>query len=62
MSLPVPTPEPAARTQPGADEVRRLLAAHVPLSLLMDLADPDGPPSGELFTAEPGSCDWLPGS
>ncbi|MGL4172823.1 MAG: hypothetical protein ACRCTR_01930 [Actinomycetota bacterium] len=32
--------------------VSRLLAAHIPLSLLMDLASPTGPASGEIFTME----------
>ena len=36
-----------------------LLAAHVPLSLLLDLADPDGPRSTDLLTAEPGTAEWL---
>ena len=37
-----------------------LLAAHVPLSLLLDLADPCGPDSRDVFATEPGSADWLP--
>ena len=37
-----------------------LLAAHVPLTLLLDLADPFGPHSSDVFDAEPGSSDWLP--
>jgi hypothetical protein len=30
-----------------------LLAHHVPLSLLLDLADPEGPSSSEIFYREP---------
>lgn len=49
---------PAPRLQ--AEEVlSSLLAAHVPLSLLLDLADPHGPHSSELLRREPGSADWL---
>jgi hypothetical protein len=33
-----------------------LLAHHVPLSLLLDLADPDGPSSSEIFRREPPAC------
>jgi hypothetical protein len=39
------TPQGAARTW-------SLLRAGVPLSLLCDLADPEGPPSREIYTAE----------
>ncbi len=38
-----------------------LLAAGVPLTLLLDIADSEGPHSGERFTAEGGDADWLPG-
>lgn len=37
-----------------------LLAAHVPLSLLMDLASPRGPRSDEVLAREGGQADWLP--
>lgn len=40
--------------------VTDLLAAHVPLSLLLDLADPAGPHSSELLREEPETADWLP--
>jgi len=36
-----------------------LLAAHVPLSLLLDLADPHGPRSRDLLQAEGGEAGWL---
>lgn len=45
-----------------ADRTGALLAAHVPLSLLLDLADVYGPHSGDLFTVERGLLDWLPPS
>ena len=37
---------------PGTARAWSLLRAGVPLSLLCDLADPDGPPSREIYTAE----------
>lgn len=42
-----------------ASRTEALLAAHVPLSLLLDLADPLGPDSAGLFAAETGSVDWV---
>lgn len=41
------------------DRTRALLEAHVPLSLLLDLADPAGPDSAGHFTAEPADLSWL---
>ncbi len=38
--------------EPTDDEIMDLLAEHVPLSLLMDLALPAGPPSSEVLQAE----------
>lgn len=54
---PAPLPSPA----PACPHTRAesLLAAHVPLSLLLDLVDPSGPHSLDLMTAEPGTADWL---
>lgn len=44
-------------------ELRRrtcdLLREHVPLQLLLDLADPHGPDSAQRYTAEGGDADWL---
>jgi hypothetical protein len=62
---PRPTdPDPLPSGVPAPDELARrttaLLAAHVPLSLLLDLADPAGPRSDELLRTEPGAADWLP--
>ncbi|TAL26299.1 MAG: hypothetical protein EPN99_00475 [Frankiales bacterium] len=36
-----------------------LLAAGVPLTLLIDLGDADGPHSAQRYAAEGGSADWL---
>lgn len=36
-----------------------LLALGVPVSLLMDMADPQGPRSQEVFRTEGGSAAWL---
>lgn len=47
------------RRRPGGQTPAALLAAHVPLSLLLDLADPTGPHSRDLLAEEPGSADWL---
>ena len=38
--------------EPTDDEIMELLAEHVPLSLLMDLALPAGPASSEVLRAE----------
>ncbi len=60
----VPPDLPAARREPEHGGARgrpaqALLAAHVPLSLLLDLAQPGGPRSAELLTGEPGDTAWL---
>lgn len=39
-------------TSPGTARAWSLLRAGVPLSLLCDLAEPDGPASREIYTAE----------
>jgi hypothetical protein len=36
-----------------------LLAAGVPLSLLFDLADPDGPPSADMMSSESNGHDLI---
>ncbi len=41
------------------DRTRALLEAHVPLSLLLDLADPAGPDSAGHFVAETADLSWL---
>lgn len=39
--------------------VMDLLELHVPLSLLLDLADPHGPASSEIFLTEAGDTSWV---
>lgn len=43
--------QPSADVTP-TDQVKELLQEHVPLSLIMDLTVPDGPPSREILDAE----------
>ncbi|MFB9378565.1 hypothetical protein ACFFKU_07020 [Kineococcus gynurae] len=45
MTAPDPTPT-------AAQPVRDMLSEHIPLSLIMDLAAPDGPHSAELLASE----------
>lgn len=42
------------------DSVMGALRSHVPLTLLMDLTNPQGPDSIEISEAEGGDADWLP--
>ena len=37
-----------------------LMAGGVPITLIMDLADPEHLPSRSIMTHEGGSADWLP--
>ena len=43
----------------GATSVMTLLNHHVPLSLLCDLLDPDGPGSAEILAVETGRTDLV---
>ncbi|MCW2713136.1 MAG: hypothetical protein JWN88_183 [Frankiales bacterium] len=54
-----PPDQPTLGRADLVDRTRALLQAHVPLSLLLDLADPAGPDSVSHFTAEPGDLSWL---
>ena len=54
-----PAPGAAAARDAGAARTAALLAAHVPLSLLLDLADPAGPHSRDLLRDEPACTRWL---
>ena len=45
---------PAPRTPGWADRPLELLRSGIPLSLLLDLADPLGPPSEQIFGEECG--------
>lgn len=61
----VPAPGPALRARLRdadalATRTQALLASHVPLTLLLDLADPGGPHSADLMWNEAGAADWLP--
>lgn len=57
----VPAPRQGRRPDAAwlARRTRALLASHVPLTLLLDLADPLGPDSRSLLVDEPGAVDWL---
>lgn len=45
---------------PESDEqVMDSLRSHVPITLLMDLANPEGPHSAEIAEKEGGDADWL---
>lgn len=52
-------PDAVLDTDAG-DSVMTALRSHVPLTLLMDLTDPQGPHSAEISEAEGGEADWLP--
>ena len=59
-----PDAEPAGETDvtdEGDARVMGLLSEHVPLSLLVDLADPEGPASDEILQAEgkPEDAWWV---
>ncbi len=59
LRLPAPRYGSGAEQDALAGRTEAMLAAHVPLTLLLDLADPDGPHSDDLLHDEPGSSDWL---
>jgi hypothetical protein len=44
---------------PDDDGVMALLGAGIPLSLLMDLVDAEGPQSRDLIDHEVGDSEWL---
>ncbi len=53
---------PAQRaSDAGGDGPLGLLAAGIPLTLLLDLADPAGPDSQAICTSEGGDISWLLG-
>jgi hypothetical protein len=39
-----------------------VLKSHVPLTLLMDLGNAEGPDSARIAQVEGGDADWLPGT
>lgn len=57
--LDVPTTRPALDLQVLVRRTSDLLAAGVPLTLLIDLGDADGPHSSQRYVTEGGSADWL---
>jgi hypothetical protein len=55
----IPTDQASPVQEQLVDRTRALLQAHVPLSLLLDLADPSGPDSAGHFVEEPADLSWL---
>ncbi len=57
----VPEGDPTGAAEP-TEEVMDLLAEHVPLALLLDLAIPEGPASADLLQSEgmPDDAWWEP--
>jgi hypothetical protein len=55
--------EPQTSTA-GDDQGRTMevLKSHVPLTLLMDLGNAEGPDSARIAQVEGGDADWLPGT
>ncbi len=54
-----PTIEPYRTQEQLVSRTRALLSAGVPLTLLLDLADPAGPDSAGHFDNEPADLSWL---
>jgi hypothetical protein len=58
-----PRAEPVSRSQVDlpllARRVSALLEAGVPLTLLIDLSDPSGPRSHDVYASEVADMDWL---
>ena len=53
------TPYPPLDVEPLVRRTEALLRAGIPLSLLLDLAEPGGPRSREVYATEPGDSEWL---
>lgn len=56
---PVPGPRPTLDVAVLVRRTSGLLAAGVPLTLLLDLAEEDGPRSQHWYAEEPAELDWL---
>ena len=56
----VPQPRHAVDVSVLVRRTQELLAAGVPLTLLLDLAEPTGPHSAERFSAEQADLSWVP--
>lgn len=59
-ALALPDPRPAVDVAVLVRRTQELLAAGVPLTLLLDLADESGPRSHVRYTAEGGDLSWVP--
>lgn len=66
MTTPTLSPAVLPATQRRAADVSALVArtqalldGRVPLSLLLDLADPQGPRSAALYQDEAADCGWV---
>ena len=57
--LDVPAPRQVLDLQVLVRRTSDLLAAGVPLTLLLDLGAADGPHSSQRYATEGGSADWL---
>ena len=55
----VPVPRPQVDLPLLAARVPAMLEAGVPLTLLIDLAEPAGPRSRDLYAAEQEDASWL---
>ena len=53
------SPRPQVDLPLLARRASRLLAAGVPLTLLIDLSDPAGPRSHDMYESEQADLDWL---
>ncbi len=51
-------PEPQAGDEALARRTQQMLREHVPLTLLLDLADQAAPESQRFYQAEGGSAEW----
>ena len=61
LALPtLPAPRPALDVAVLVRRTQDLLAAGVPLTLLLDLGEATGPHSEERYTAEPADVSWVP--
>ena len=59
-ALDLPAARPAVDVGVLVRRTHQLLAAGVPLTLLLDLADPSGPRSAARFASESADVDWVP--
>jgi hypothetical protein len=55
----VPVTRPQVDVPLLARRASALLEAGVPLTLLIDLSDPSGPRSRDVYASEVGDTDWL---